>query len=355
LSVQTEVIPSNIKRKHIIKALKRIDKDGLPNDGQSSTYDVIFDDKRYPPKLVVSYANSFVNGQDLDRAKFNGGKDTECFNLLAKEGFVVVVKDYDSVNSPVWLLTWNPKLFKEGGFGNDVSKLELGAIEESWRCSSGKPQVGDTVYLLRLGVDPKGIVVKGRVSAPPFIDKAWRDGRDGKDHKYIKFGFDSIKETPESGMLEQNFLKVELPKQEWSPQSSGISLKQEYKNKINELWHSKERFMDYFTQEEFDVLKLSAGLRWDKTDSQKIQYQVILKNAYAKTEYWMNSVADQVFGQRFTNIRKNPINQGQRFESYNWGRIYPTNEDRELKALAYTVGIDSEGGFVIKIDTVGKV
>ena len=49
-------------------------------------------------------------------------------------------------------------------------------------------------------------------------------------------------------------------------------------------------------------------------------------------------------------VRKRPTNQGNNFASYNWAKIYPSKESP--KELAYTVGIDAEAGFVVKIDTV---
>jgi energy-coupling factor transporter ATP-binding protein EcfA2 len=86
-------LPSNISKNDIIKAFEKIDKEGIPNDGQSQYYDVIHDNKHYPPKLVVSYANISANGEPLDRNSFNGGRGTESFNLLEKNGFKIIEKN----------------------------------------------------------------------------------------------------------------------------------------------------------------------------------------------------------------------------------------------------------------------
>ncbi len=56
-------IPNNIKKEHILKALLMIDKEGISNYGESDLYDVLYDGKRYPPKLVVSKANFFANAK----------------------------------------------------------------------------------------------------------------------------------------------------------------------------------------------------------------------------------------------------------------------------------------------------
>jgi hypothetical protein len=40
-----------VTKEHSLKVIKDFEEKGLPNDfGPSSTYDVIFEDKKYPPK-----------------------------------------------------------------------------------------------------------------------------------------------------------------------------------------------------------------------------------------------------------------------------------------------------------------
>ena len=50
-------IPNNITKAHLIQAINKIDKEGVPNHADSQYYDVIHNGKRYPPKLIVSFAN----------------------------------------------------------------------------------------------------------------------------------------------------------------------------------------------------------------------------------------------------------------------------------------------------------
>lgn len=85
-------IPKNIHKEHLQKAIEKIDKEGIPNDGASQYYDVIYNNKSYPPKVVVSYANIFANGHELNRNTFSGGLETECFRLLEENGFVIQKK-----------------------------------------------------------------------------------------------------------------------------------------------------------------------------------------------------------------------------------------------------------------------
>src|SRR4051812_13288801 len=87
-------IPTNISKQHILQAINKIDNEKLPENSSSKFYDLIFDGKRYPPKLVFSYANVFANNKQLDRTKFRGGKETDCFKILEREGFIIERKSF---------------------------------------------------------------------------------------------------------------------------------------------------------------------------------------------------------------------------------------------------------------------
>jgi len=98
--------PNNITKDDLIKAIEKIDSEGIPSDADSQYYDVIHNGKKYPPKLVVSYANIFANGELLDRASFSGGLDTLCFKLLEKNGFTIESKNIENNDSrQVWFVT----------------------------------------------------------------------------------------------------------------------------------------------------------------------------------------------------------------------------------------------------------
>jgi hypothetical protein len=84
--------PNNIKKAHIIKAIERIDNGDIPENSTSKYYDLEYNSKLYSPKLVVSFANFFINGVDLDRNSFDGGPGKPAFKLLEKEGFRIIEK-----------------------------------------------------------------------------------------------------------------------------------------------------------------------------------------------------------------------------------------------------------------------
>lgn len=87
---ETEKIPENILREHILKAIEYIDENGVPKKRQSTKYDLLYKAKRYPPKYVISIANKYSNGKEFESQVFYGGKQSNDF--LKKRGFDIVDK-----------------------------------------------------------------------------------------------------------------------------------------------------------------------------------------------------------------------------------------------------------------------
>ncbi len=78
---------------HVTQAIAEIERDGVPDDAESTTYDLIHLGRRYPPKLVLSLAVKHASGEELDRAAFTGGEESPAFRLLRSLGFEIEPKD----------------------------------------------------------------------------------------------------------------------------------------------------------------------------------------------------------------------------------------------------------------------
>lgn len=90
----------NVTAGHIRLALHEIDQDGVPKDAESTGYDLVYDGKRYPPKLVLSLAVKQATGEPLDRAAFSGGEASSAFRLLRRLDFEVKPKEESSDGIP---------------------------------------------------------------------------------------------------------------------------------------------------------------------------------------------------------------------------------------------------------------
>ena len=107
---------------------------------------------------------------------------------------------------------------------------------------------------------------------------------------------------------------------------------------------------EYFTSDHFNQLNKWKGEQRDKANPEQNEAYKDLANAYKVTEAWANAVKAKLFPPGFVMVRKRPTSQADSFLPYNWARIYPSKA--APRELAYTVGIDAEAGFVVKIDTV---
>lgn len=80
-----------INSSHILKAIQEIDATGR-NDRPSFKFELLFEEKAYPPLLVVAIANRIAGGEELLPNSSSGGWKSEEFLLLKKLGFRVVEK-----------------------------------------------------------------------------------------------------------------------------------------------------------------------------------------------------------------------------------------------------------------------
>lgn len=98
------MIPNNITKEHILKAINYIDKNGVPGDRESTGYNLIFNGKSYPPKYIISIANKFANNTELNPSLFSGGAETN--NFLISYGFNVVPQNSDEKMYPINQYSW---------------------------------------------------------------------------------------------------------------------------------------------------------------------------------------------------------------------------------------------------------
>jgi hypothetical protein len=81
------MIPKNIGKDHIFSAVRDIDRDGIPPSKDSKKFKLFFEGKEYPPKYVISIANKYANGKELEPSDFSGGQETN--NYLRQLGFEI--------------------------------------------------------------------------------------------------------------------------------------------------------------------------------------------------------------------------------------------------------------------------
>lgn len=82
------MIPKNLKREHVVKAIQEVARVGIPEGRGSKKFLLEYNGDYYPPKYIISSANKYANGRELDPSDFSGGKETNDF--LRAIGFDIV-------------------------------------------------------------------------------------------------------------------------------------------------------------------------------------------------------------------------------------------------------------------------
>jgi hypothetical protein len=136
-----------------------------------------------------------------------------------------------SERQSVYLLTWNPKAWPWDYLEEAVEKIDKASrFEDAWSSGTNKSiEPGSRVFLLRQGVEPRGIIGSGIALGKPKPGRHWDKMRAGRGDKglFVEVSFDTLL-NPATGdePLALSALKVgELARVHWSTQSSGIRVK----------------------------------------------------------------------------------------------------------------------------------
>lgn len=120
-----------ISKENILKAINIIDNNpNLVKGRTSSTYDLIYNGKKYPPILVLSEANKMNNGKELFLEDFNNGT-TEAFKYLTKHGFEIIKKEIIKNNKEKFEL-WLSNNMNDNSGANSSYMRSLLLLEDSF-------------------------------------------------------------------------------------------------------------------------------------------------------------------------------------------------------------------------------
>jgi hypothetical protein len=133
-----------------------------------------------------------------------------------------------------YLFGWNPIKWKWEDLEADIARLKAeGQIEDHWSVASYKAiQPGDRAYIIRLGLEPKGIFASGYIASEPYV--AFRKGR---HYHRIAITIDIMLNPDKERILTMDILKTgNLAAQNWTPQASGISIRPELVDELEGVW-----------------------------------------------------------------------------------------------------------------------
>ena len=127
------------------------------------------------------------------------------------------------------LLSWKPevsvwdyeKVYPEIQNGKKVKTI-------GWRTRAlQEVKIGMEVFIMKLGEEPKGIIAHGHVVKGPYLEN---------ETYYVDIEFDKILDYENEKVLKQEDLMLKFPEQKWSPQASGIEIKETILPELKEMW-----------------------------------------------------------------------------------------------------------------------
>lgn len=124
-----------------------------------------------------------------------------------------------------YLYTWNPKRWKWVDQPEAICRIADGEeYDIHWSCGNTKKiSVGDTFFLIKLGVEPRGIIGCGFVSSSPYPLLHWDEEKAKKGLTALRTDL-LFKVLCEKPIISIDQLQALYPAYNWSPQASGLSV-----------------------------------------------------------------------------------------------------------------------------------
>lgn len=132
-----------------------------------------------------------------------------------------------------YIFVWNPKTWLWDNIEENIKEWEeFGATTINWKCGNTKSiSIGDRIFLVKLGTKPKGIIASGYALTEPRLNED--DGG-----LYIDIELEVLFNPEIDDIYPIEDLQIgNLAKQgSWTPQASGISIKPEVIEELEEKW-----------------------------------------------------------------------------------------------------------------------
>jgi len=165
-----------------------------------------------------------------------------------------------------YLFAWNPNKWdwKEHELTEKILRVAAtGSAEAIWSCGNRKElPVSSRFFLIRLGMDPKGIVGSGQTTSTPELRPHWDANlkRMGKEALYVDLKFEFLSREPLVTLDELQ--EAPYSKVSWSIQASGVHLPEEVVHELEKLWQRRIGGVDPLLPEEIPAdTSYSEGAR----------------------------------------------------------------------------------------------
>jgi 5-methylcytosine-specific restriction protein A len=140
-----------------------------------------------------------------------------------------------------YLLTWNPAKWPWPELDECIREIQTaGHYLERWSCGRNrKIEEGDRLFLLRQGLEPRGIVGSGQAVSDVFDDWHWDEAKRAAGQRVwcIDVDFDVLLDAEREPILPRTRLNEGvLGQMHWDSQSSGVNIPDEVAKRLEVEW-----------------------------------------------------------------------------------------------------------------------
>ncbi|MCK3844800.1 AAA family ATPase [Pseudomonas sp. W15Feb34] len=153
--------------------------------------------------------------------------------------------------APTYLLSLGASplsIWNDGYREGDLSDISVGD-ELTLFCNAPAREIGDTVYLIRLFEEPRGIVAKGVITRTLQVKTDAEDRLNPTNR--VSCRIDELRKTCADSLLPLLLLKKALADQSWDDQTSGRKIAESVVPTLNQLWqagkgkHSLRQYIEW--------------------------------------------------------------------------------------------------------------
>ena len=165
-----------------------------------------------------------------------------------------------------YLLTWNPNRWHWEDLPETANVVaEEGSAMISWSCGNTKKiESDDRAFLLRQGVEPRGIIASGTVVTPPYEAPHW-DPQIQEPALYVDVELDALLDPESQDILWREVLdEPHLSSMHWNAQSSGTTIPETVAAALEREW-------DALIGRNHTSSRTTTGTRTRNSDSHPIE------------------------------------------------------------------------------------
>lgn len=169
-----------------------------------------------------------------------------------------------------------------------------------WSCGNTKRiEIGDLFFLMRLGVEPKGIIGCGYVSSKPYLLPHWNEEKstEGKSALRSDLLFKVLSESP---IISLDNLKEKYPNFNWTPQAGGLSIPDGIADELFVLFQMNKTFG--FLPAEKEEMQLYAEGKTRNITYKSYDRNPVARQACIERHGYSCSVCSFNFGEAFGTL-----------------------------------------------------